>query len=99
MTKQHQTLDELLAEEESILARRQRERAEAAKAMAGTPEGIAEEERQAAARAQREAKRQAEIDREIRQGLRDANGDWIDQPESNDEDADDDEEYEEDDHL
>lgn len=40
------------------------------------------------------AKRQEEIAREIRQGLRDANGDWIEQPET-DEDEPDDEEIEE----
>lgn len=45
-----------------------------------TPEAIA----------RRNAKREAEKQKEIRQGLRDANGDWIEQPET-DETEDDDE--------
>jgi len=53
-----------------------------ADAFAQTPAGI--------------AKRKAEIEKEIRQGLRDANGDWIDQPESEDEE-DEDEDCEDDD--
>ena len=38
------SLDELFGEEESILARRQRERREAAEAYNNTPEGMAERE-------------------------------------------------------
>lgn len=41
--------------------------------------------------ARREAKKQAEIAREIRQGLRDANGDWIEQPEADEEENDEEE--------
>lgn len=50
-------------------------------ARANTPEGV--------------AKRKAEIEREIRQGLRDANGDWIETPESDEPDDDDESEDEE----
>jgi len=52
-------------------------------------ERLAEIERAEAdpiAQARRAAKKQAEMEREIRQGLRDANGDWIerDEPEETD---------------
>jgi hypothetical protein len=54
---------------------------------------IAKEENDPATIARRAAKRQAELEKEIRQGLRDANGDWIEQPEA--EEPDDDEDNEE----
>lgn len=47
-----------------------------------TPEAIA----------RRDAKAKEQIEREIRQGLRDANGDWIDQPELDEEEPEEDEE-------
>lgn len=40
------------------------------------------------AQARYAAKRKAEIESEIRQGLRDANGDWIEQPEAEEDDED-----------
>jgi len=59
-------------------------------------ERIAEIERDEAdpiTQARRSAKKKAEMEREIRQGLRDDKGDWIEveQPEDSDEDEDEDE--------
>ncbi|MET4240329.1 hypothetical protein [Bradyrhizobium sp. RT10b] len=51
---------------------------------------IEKEENDPAAIARREAHRRAEIEREIRQGLRDANGDWIERPEADEETEDED---------
>jgi hypothetical protein len=47
---------------------------------------IEKEENDPATIARRERKRREEMEKEIRQGLRDENGDWIEQPETDDED-------------
>ena len=87
MTDKPKSLDDLFNEEESTLARRARERAEQERAYNERPEVI--------------ARRKAEIEKEIKQGLRDAEGNRIDPPEEEeldeDEDEDEDEETDDDD--
>lgn len=51
-------------------------------------ERVRKDEADPAVQARLEAKRKEELEREIRQGLRDRNGDWIDQPETEEEDED-----------
>jgi hypothetical protein len=80
--KKPTTLNELFSEEESLLSRRAKERAEHEREYSNRPEVI--------------ARRQAEVEKEIRQGLRDANGDWIDPPEAEDADEDEDEDDQDD---
>lgn len=88
MTTKYQSLDELMAEEESILERRARERRE----QAATPEGQAENERYLVKARER---REAEHAKGVRLGWWNEDGEPIEQPEETD-DEDDDEEQPED---
>lgn len=88
MTTKYQSLDELMAEEESILERRARERRE----QAATPEGQAENERYLEKARER---REAEHAKGVRLGWWNEDGEPIEQPEETD-DEDDDEEQPED---
>jgi len=83
MTKKPTTLDDIFDEvERENEARTAQEIAEEQ-----TPEGLA----------RKEAERRAQIEKDIRQGLRDADGNWIEQPEVDGEDQDDEDEGDDDD--
>lgn len=91
MTTKYQSLDELMAEEESILERRARERRE----QAATPEGQAENERYLEKARER---REAEHAKGVRLGWWNEDGEPIEQSEeTDDEDGDEEQPEDEDD--